>query len=71
MNSLNKMKYLEIIAKLKDLGPIDNDRKQKIELEDVAHLYGTYNLVGNTIKMYICDSATARIIDSVLKKYKK
>ena len=65
------MEYLEIIAKLKDLGAISNDREQKIELEDVAYLYGSYNLKGNIVKIYICDSATARILDSVLKDYKK
>ena len=71
LNFLNKMEYLEIIAKLKNLGPISDDRKQKIELEEVAHLYGSYNLVGNTIKMYICNSATAKVLDSVLKNHKK
>jgi hypothetical protein len=65
------MEHLEIIAKLADLGAIGNDRKQKIGLEDVAHLYGSYNLKGNPVKIYICDPKTAEIIDSVLKNHKK
>ena len=65
------MEYLEIIAKLTDLGPIDNDRKQKIELEDVAYLSGSYNIKGNIVKIYICDVETAKIFDSVLKAHKK
>lgn len=70
LSFLSEMEYVEIIAKLKDLGHISENREQKIELENVAELSGTY-LIGNFVKIYICDSETSRIIDSVLKEYKK
>lgn len=64
------MRYSEIIATVKEMGEITEDRKQTISLEDVSIYTGDY-LVGETVKIYICDSETSKVIDSSLKKYKE
>lgn len=65
------MKHLEIIANLEDIGSISEDinRRQTLSLKDVATFSGDY-LQGETVKIYICDSATSKIVDDTLKQYK-
>jgi hypothetical protein len=64
------MEYMEILGKLKKLGPISEKRKQKIELENVAYLAGAF-LQGEVVKVYICDAEASEVIDKALKKYGK
>ena len=60
------MRFSETIADLKRMGPISEDRKQTIELEEVAIYQGAY-LVGETVKIYICDAQVSKIIDEAIK----
>ena len=63
------MIYLETIATLKKMGEITEDRKQTIQLEDVAAYSGDY-LVDETVKIYMCDDDMSNVVDKSIKQIK-
>lgn len=65
----DEMKYSETIATLKKMGEITKDRKQIIQLEDVAVYSGDY-LVDETVKIYICDADMSKVVDKSIKQIK-